>query len=179
MRHKKTGAIALVFSLLFASSALAKPAPVCALPYVDKPALVGKGRLSYAVWDVYDAWLHAPDGKLKDGRPFALTLSYLRKIDGRKIADTSAEEMRRMGMKDEVRLALWHQKMRRIFPDVDKGISLTGVRLASGETVFCKNGEKIGKISDRDFGRYFFNIWLGEETKAPDLRRKLIGQGKQ
>lgn len=180
MHPRKTKALAFVISsLLLTSPAFAKPVPMCAASYVDKAALVGTGRLSYAVWDIYDAWLHAPHGKLKDGKPFALTLSYLRKIEGRKIADTSAEEMRRMGMKDEVRLALWHEKMRRIFPDVDNGISLTGVRLASGETIFCKNGKQIGKVTDREFGRHFFNIWLGEKTKAPDLRRQLIGQGNR
>lgn len=176
MHIKKIQIFTLTLCLLAASPAIAKPLPVCVIQHIENPVLVGTGRLSYAIWDVYDAWLHAPNGKLKDGKPFALTLSYLRKIDGRKIADTSIEEMRQMGMKDEVRLALWHENMRRIFPDVDKGVSLTGVRLSGGETVFCKNGEKIGKVTDREFGKYFFNIWLGEKTKAPDLRRELLGQ---
>lgn len=143
--------------------------------YVPNPQMVGKGRLSVMFWDVYDAALFAPDGRWQEKQPFALTLSYLRDIEGRKIADRSAEEIRRLGFDDEVKLATWHNQMRRIFPDVEEDTTLTGIYTPSGETIFYHEDKEAGRISDPEFGRYFFNIWLSDETSAPDLRAKLLG----
>jgi hypothetical protein len=105
----------------------------------------------------------------------ALKLSYLRTLRGRKIADRSIEEMRGIGITDEVKLAAWHTQMRNIFPDVQDGVSLTGVWTASGESIFFKNGQEIGRIKDPDFGKAFFDIWLSDKTSAPRLRQKLLG----
>lgn len=143
--------------------------------HVPSAKIVGEGRLSVMFWDVYDAELLAPEGKWEQTSPFALKLSYLRDIKGKKIADRSAQEMRDQGFDDEVKLAAWHAQMRNIFPDVYEGITLTGVYTKSGETVFYKNEKKIGQIQDPEFGKLFFDIWLSEETNAPGLRQKLLG----
>ena len=39
-----------------------------------------EGRLTYLLWDVYDAMLYAPKGKWSHDKPFALKLSYLRSL---------------------------------------------------------------------------------------------------
>ena len=137
--------------------------------------LVGQARMKVMLWDIYDASLHASGGRFDEDGDYALTLNYLRSIKGREIADVSAEEMRLFGMKDEIKLAAWHQQMHDIFPDVFPGTSLTGVRLSSGETVFCKDNQEIGRISDPEFSNLFFGIWLDERTSAPNLRLGLLG----
>ena len=144
--------------------------------YVPEAQKVGEGRLTYLFWDVYDAELYAPKGSLSLDKPFALKLSYLRPIPGKKIADRSIEEMRAQGVEDEIKLATWHEQMNRIFPDVDQGVDLTGVYTSKGETVFYQGSTVIGKIKDKEFSRAFFDIWLSEQTSAPDLRKKLLGQ---
>jgi hypothetical protein len=143
--------------------------------HVAEAKEVGEGRLSYLLWDVYDAVLYAPQGFWKEGHPFALQLSYLRQISGDKIADRSVEEMRNQGISDVVKLATWHTQMKNIFPDVDEGVSLTGVYTEAGETVFYRDNTEIGRINDPEFSKAFFGIWLDEKTSAPDLRRKLLG----
>lgn len=143
--------------------------------YVPQAEKVGNGRLSVMFWDVYDASLYAPYGAWNMRKPFALRLSYLRDIPGKKIADRSVEEMRDQGFIDEVKLADWHAQMIKIFPNVDENTSITGVFTDKNETVFFKNGEEIGRIVDPQFGKHFFDIWLGEKTTAPDLRQKLLG----
>lgn len=136
---------------------------------------VGSGRMEVMFLDIYDATLYAPQGQWQADKPFALSLHYLRDIEGRKIADTSASEMRNLGMTDEIKLATWHSQMRDIFPDVDKGTILTGVYTENGESVFFRQGQEIGRIKDPEFGRYFFQIWLSEKTRAPELRADLLG----
>ena len=143
--------------------------------FVPAAEKVGEGRLTYMLWDVYDASLYAPQGNWDPSQPFALQLSYLRELDGKKIADRSVEEMRGQGITDEIKLATWHAQMRNIFPDVDTGVSLTGVYTEQGTAVFYRNDIEIGRINDPQFSKAFFDIWLNKRTSAPDLRRKLLG----
>jgi len=142
---------------------------------IPEAKTVGQGRFSWLFWDIYDAALYAPEGKFDARQPFALSLTYLRNLNGAQIADKSAEEMRRLGMKDEVTLATWHAQMRKIFPDVSNGARITGVYNASKQSIFYADGVKIGQINDPNFGAYFFNIWLGDKTRDQNLRAQLLG----
>lgn len=144
-------------------------------PYIPNAEKSGEGRLSYLIWDVYDASLYKPKGAAEQFPPFALRLTYLRKFDGKAIADRSIQEMRALGYTNEIQLADWHAQMKNIFPDVDKGISLTGVHTDDHSTVFYKNGDRVGVINDPEFTKAFFDIWLDENTNAPELRRRLLG----
>ena len=144
--------------------------------YVPEAEQVGQGRLTYLFWDVYDATLYAPKGAWTKEKPFALQLSYLREIEGKQIADRSVVEMRDLGITDEIKLATWHSQMRRIFPNVNDGISLTGVYTGKGDTIFYLGDVQIGRIEDPEFSNAFFKIWLDENTSSPDLRKKLLGE---
>lgn len=154
-------------------------AEVRAEPVVRKlmpdASAIGSARMTYMLWDVYDATLYAPEGKWHQNQPFALTLHYLRSLNGEAIADRSVEEMRKQGFSDEVRLAAWYSQMREIFPDVTKGTTLIGFYKPGGQTIFYENEQEIGVIHDPEFGEWFFNIWLSERTSEPKLRRKLLG----
>jgi hypothetical protein len=143
-------------------------------PYIPDAEKVGEGRLNFMVFSVYDAALYAPRGNFDPQNPYALKLTYLRSINGKDIADTSAEEMRRLGMADEFKLAAWHTQMKAIFPDVKDGTQLTGVYIPGNGTYFYQDGQQIGQINDPEFGDYFFQIWLSENTRLPELRQNLI-----
>lgn len=143
--------------------------------YIPGAQTVGQGRMTFLMWDVYDATLYAQDGEWREGKPLALTLSYLRDLNGVDIARRSIEEMRGQGYSDEIRLATWFGQMQKIFPDVAAGVTLTGVLTPEGATLFFRDGVEIGRIDDPDFGRAFFNIWLSQRTSAPELRAQLLG----
>lgn len=169
-----------LLALTLMSMGLVAPAHAANAPdyikkYIPDAQPVGQGRLTYMFWDVYDATLYGARGKFNKSQPFALTLKYLREIDGRAIADRSAEEMRQQGGIDEIKLAQWHEQMLRIFPKVKPGTTLTGIYLPKKGTMFYRDSTLIGTINDKDFSRHFFDIWLGHETTAPELRRKLTG----
>jgi hypothetical protein len=170
---RKIIALGLIFMTLLSTPLLAAADYITA--YIPEARAIGQGRLSVFMFDVYDATLYTSDGKWQEGQPLALELKYLREIEGYKIADRSAEEMRNQGLEDEVEIAAWHAQMRKIFPNVQEGVTLTGVLTSENHTVFIKNGQEIGRIKDPNFGRAFFNIWLNEKTSAPKLRKKLLG----
>lgn len=142
---------------------------------VPHAEVVGTGRMTFLLWDLYDATLHAPDGNWDADAPYALTLSYLRDLRGRSIALTSTEEIRRLGEVEEGRIESWREQMEAIFPDVSDGVSLTGIRDEAGSALFYRDSALIGRVDDPDFSRLFFGIWLDERTIAPDLRAELLG----
>lgn len=144
-----------------------------AVPDVD---VVGKGRYSVMFWDIYDATLFAPKGSWDSSKPFALSLTYLRDLKGKQIAKASLERIRKQGLTDELKLASWYTQMVGIFPDVSEGERITGVVNDKRESVFYNNDEELGRIRDPKFSKYFFDIWLGSNTEAPDLRRQLLGE---
>jgi hypothetical protein len=160
---------------LISVAAKADSVPSYVSRYVKDAAPVGEGRMSYMFWELYDATLYASQGEFKKGKPFALSLKYLRPIEGRKIADTSAEEIRRQGRANEYKIAAWHEQMRRIFPDVNEQTTLTGIYQPGRGVTFYQNDVRVGVIQDDEFGKNFFDIWLGPQTRAPDLRRALMG----
>jgi len=144
---------------------------------VPSAELVGKGRLTYLGFRVFDAELYAPGGKYSASSPFALKLTYLRNFKGEAITESSVKEIRRQGGVSAAKLASWEKQMQAIFPNVSKGQSITGVRTSGGSTVFYYGSRKLGTISDPAFTRKFFSIWLGNNTRNPQLRARLVGAG--
>jgi len=141
------------------------------IPQVEK---VGEGSLTYMFWHVYDAALYASEGQWQAEQPYALSLTYQRSLEGKKIADRSIEEIRRQGINDELKMASWHRQLSGILPDVEQGTILTGIYTEDKTTVFYHADTRIGEINDPDFGKHFFAIWLGENTLAPKLRKQLL-----
>ncbi|MDI9349528.1 MAG: chalcone isomerase family protein [Candidatus Symbiobacter sp.] len=148
--------------------------------HVPNAAMVGRGELSFLMMNVYQATLYAPHGKWERTKPFALSIEYRRDIAGKDIAHRSVYEIRKQGFTDEMKLADWHEKMNKIFPDVKDGTILTAIYLPgyqnlSDQTLFYQGEAMIDVVKDDMFGRYFFNIWLGEKSSAPKLRLALLG----
>jgi len=169
-------ALALGISFMFSLSQ-----PVFATniqEYIEQPEIVGKARLRIIFWDIYDASLFAPKGRFQQEKPFALALTYLRDFDGKDIASRSVDEMRKLGMKDEMKLASWYQEIQDIFPNVKEGETITGVVDDQQISHFFLNDQLLGHVHDKEFSKWFFNIWLSEDTSEPKMRKQLLGQVK-
>ena len=130
----------------------------------------GRGEFRRFGFLVYEASLWAGDVPTRP--PLALRLDYKRRISGSAIAEASVKEMRRFGSEEAV-LAAWHERMARIFPDVQDGDHILGVYTPDGAR-FSHNGRDLGGIDDARFARDFFGIWLDPRTSAPELRAALL-----
>ncbi|MEO9526562.1 chalcone isomerase family protein [Roseibium sp.] len=144
---------------------------------VPSAELVGKGRMTMFGFKVFDAELYAPGGTYRAADPFALKLIYLRNFKGEDITESSIKEIRRQGGATSGQLASWEKQLRLILPNVSRGQSLTGVRTSGGATDFYSGRRKLGTINDPAFTKKFFAIWLGNSTRNPRLRAKLVGAG--
>jgi len=159
--------------------AVATPSNIAA--YLEEPKLVGEARLKYMFWNVFDASLYSSTGSYDPTKPFALSLRYLRSLDGQKIVEKSMEEIQQQKHSaSPEQLSRWERALLAIIPDVTEGTTITGVRTEQGFTSFYFDNDSIGIIEDEDFTRAFFGIWLGENVSEPEVRAGLLGsnQGK-
>lgn len=170
-----------VFSLL-----LLLAAPAAATVPVELPAtackrlqtcrLIGQGTLRWWGFHVYDAALWSPTGRWQAQAPFALDIRYARRLTGAQLAETSVDEMRRLGIGDEAALARWGVAMKRLFPDVGPGSRLIGIHVPQRGTLFYSATAYLGAIEEPEFARGFFAIWLDPRTQTPELRAALLGR---
>ena len=169
----------LVMALLFVAPAAAVnvpselPAAVCTA--LENCRMVGKGRLRWWGFHVYDASLWSRDGRWQADAPYVLDIVYARQVTGAQLAETSIAEMRRMGVKDEAKLARWDAAMRSTFPDVQAGSRLIGIYRPQRAAQFYSATRLLGTIDDPEFARRFFDIWLDPRTQKPELRAALLG----
>jgi len=139
--------------------------------------LIGKGRLTFWGFQVYDARLWALPGFKPDTlavQPFALELSYLRGFDSQDVAERSIAEMRRSASISDAQAKAWIDEMMRALPDVKKGDRLMGIHRPGVGAQFFMNGKPTGEIRDAEFSRLFFGIWLSPKTSEPELRAALL-----
>ena len=139
----------------------------------------GSARLRFFGFDVYDSrlWV-APGFKVAqfDQHGLALELSYLRALSGRDIAERSLKEMKRAGELTAAQSQRWLAALQDAFPDVKAGDRITGLHSPGTGARFWHNGQARPSVSDPDFSRLFFGIWLSSATSEPQLRSGLLSR---
>lgn len=141
-------------------------------PFLSNPKLVGEGPFTVFRFKVYDAFYYVEEDFAKTG--FALRLNYVRKVLNTDLTEATMKQMRRLGA-SETEISHWESELGKIYPSVEPGHHITAIYQPIGATVFLHNGKTLGKISDPQFSKVFFSIWLDSKTSAPGLRAKLLG----
>jgi hypothetical protein len=103
-----------------------------------------------------------------------LDLGYARDLYGKRIAQSSIDEIRQLGIGTALQHQMWLDKMTALFPDVHEGTHISGVHLPGQGARFYLDGKLLGEIEDPEFARAFFSIWLDERTSAAKLREQLL-----
>jgi hypothetical protein len=137
----------------------------------------GSARMRFFAFDIYDAalWV-APSFRASRyaQSTLALELTYLRSLKGQSIAERSMDEMRRSAAISAAQEKSWMVAMQAAFPDVQAGDRITGVHQPTTGAQFWFNGQLRATVTDADFSRLFFGIWLAETTSEPRLRSALL-----
>ena len=162
-------------------SAVVVPAPgdlrAELIDLLPQQRLIGKGRLDFWGFHVYDARLWATPGFKVDklsAQLFALELAYMRDFDAIDVANRSILEMRRSATISDEQAKVWTSEMLRVFPNLKKGDRVMGVNKPGVGVAYLVNGKPTGEIQDLEFARLFFGIWLSTKTSEPKLRRALL-----
>jgi hypothetical protein len=153
---------------------LAHAAPAHIELAVPQARLAGSGTFTYFTMKIYSAQLWVGERGYAPAVPFALDLRYARKLQGKKIAEASFDQMAKIGAGSAGQRTAWLQLMTAIFPDVQEGSHLTGVFVPDEGARFYLDGKPLANVSDLDFARAFFAIWLDPATTAPALRQALL-----
>jgi hypothetical protein len=156
----------------FALPASAGPAGI-ALPF--ETVQIGQGTLRLFGLRIYDATLWAPGGRWRPDAPYALELTYARKIDRSKLAASTVSEIRKQRKLPQPVLADWERQLAEIFPDVEPGDRVAAIRIPGQGVSFHAGPRPLGRIGDEAFAESFFAIWLDASTSAPALRDRLLG----
>jgi hypothetical protein len=96
-------------------------------------------------------------------------------VSGARIAQSSDDELGRLGVGSDTQRERWRRDMQRLFPDVVRGSRLLGLYRPGLGVQFFADGAPLGSIDDPQFARGFFMIWLDARTQAPRLRADLLG----
>ena len=174
--------IALLTGLMLLNGAAralpATVAPAHIAHQVPGARLAGAGTFRWYGLKIYDAQLWVGDKGYSPSAPqvapFALELTYARALVGKKIAESSADEMKKLGYGSAEQRTAWLVKMRALFPDVQEGTCITGIFLPAGSARFFLDGKPLGEIVDSEFATAFFAIWLDPKTTGGKLRDALL-----
>lgn len=137
--------------------------------------LSGEGEMRWLGFKLYDAALWVEPGGVVASAEHALAIRYARPIAAERLVETSLDEMRRLGERDEVRLARWRGALERALPSVAEGDTLIGLHRPGRGASFWHQGRLTAHIDDPALARAFFAIWLDERTREPALRARLLG----
>lgn len=142
---------------------------------VQQYSVVGSARLSVLFWDIYDAQLLTKTGRYDPTQPFVLAIQYLRSVTADELVSHSISEIEAHHALDPETRQRWTDALMAVFPAVSRGDELKGVFDPQTGTTFFLNQREIGVLQDLELSRRFFDIWLGEKTSKPQIRRQLLG----
>lgn len=137
--------------------------------------LAGEGEMRWFGFKLYDAALWVESGGAVATSEHALAIRYARPIAAERLIEVSLDEMRRLGERDEGRLARWRGVLEKALPSVAEGDTLIGLHRPGRGASFWHQGRLTAHIDDPALARAFFAIWLDERTREPALRARLLG----
>lgn len=157
--------------------ALAPPAMADWQAALPGARAVGSGEFTWFGLRLYSARTWSAVAPLAWNRPFALELTYHRRLSRDTLVETSLDEMRRLQgpALSDATLARWAGLMREAFVDVQPGMRITGLYLPGQGCRFYVDGQLRRQVEDDAFARAFFAIWLDPRARDPGLRQRLAG----
>lgn len=148
------------------------------LAFADAPAgmqKVGSASLHKLVFHVYDATLYAPGGTYDASNKHALELTYQMDFSSKEIVDRSIDEIRHAQPVSAEEERQWRAELGKVIPNVKDGDTIRATATPGKAIAFAHNGKATGTVTDKTLVDPFMNIWLGEKTNEPTLRKKLLG----
>lgn len=160
--------------LLLLGSGAVDASMEAALPQLPQSRLVGNGELTWLGLTVYRAALYAPGGEFQPERPHAIKLAYRFNISRDQLATKSLEEIEHLHGRQSDREQIL-ARLRSVFRDVKPGDQFIGVHYPGRGAEFYGDDGLTGRIEDPELAAALFAVWTSPRTRAPELRRQLLG----
>ena len=129
-------------------------------------------RFTWWGFKVYRAEVWTPDADQPDfEKEILLHIKYERDIKAKDLLSTTLKEWKRLKLSHENQRAVWLACLKKIWPDVKKGDSLT-TYMNGDTTSFYQDNKLLGSIKNKEFGPAFLKIWLHKNSQTSDLLKK-------
>lgn len=144
---------------------------------VARAELRGSALVDFLTVPLYEAQLWTPEQRSFDEADnFALSLTYKRGFKARSLAKGSISEIARIEGRPTSDFDDLEAKLRGCFADVTADDRITGVSSSPDTATFFVNGAQTCAVSYPDLRDRFFGIWLGKDTRDPDVTARLRGE---
>ncbi|CAE6722852.1 chalcone isomerase family protein [Paraburkholderia domus] len=144
---------------------------------VQSAKLVGEGDFRVFGFKLYRAQMWSERVPVDYDERFALHIIYARGIKRERFVEAGMNEIERLASTPipADTLERWRADMMQAFVDVGPGDQLSAVYLPDKGVRFYAGDRMTGEFDDPAFARAFFGIWLDPSTRAPTLRKQLLG----
>ena len=159
--------ITLISAMVLASEAW--------LNNIQSPILIGEGTLKVFIWEVYDVRLFAELKPISRANELILEFDHKRELSKDKVIKASIKEMKRQNGINHNEVDDWQEFLERGMQSVQNGTKAAVYWSSKGRITFYYEGSEPVTINNEEFANAFVDIWLGEQTSQPELRRLLLG----
>ena len=161
----------MILTLLLAFPSIAAALP--AEPFHWYPNLEKVGSANYSVFfiDVYDIDLY--QDRSEEGIDL-VKIKYNRALTAERRIEGVVNDFNKMPSLKNAPIKAWETQMKAFFPNVKKGDTISIFKTTDNEAVFYHNGEYKAEITDQNFVKAFFGLWLSKETPNDDLHKRLL-----
>ena len=136
--------------------------------------LIGEGVLKVFIWDIYTIRLFSKTKLFNTNQPIVLEFEYLRDTSKKSVIRASLKELSKINI-PKSKLMIWEKYLNDTISDMNKGEKAALFWEPGKQITFYAQGRLEKLIEDKEFADAYINIWIGENTSRPKLRKKIKG----
>ena len=141
---------------------------------ITSPYLIGEGVLKFFIWDIYTLRLFSETKTFNSIQPLVLEFEFLRDTSKKSVIKSSIKELKKTNIPKR-KLLIWKKYLDNTISDMTKGEKVALYWEPKRQITFYVKGGLKKLIKDKEFADAYINIWIGENTSRPILRKKIIG----
>ena len=142
--------------------------------FFSKQIMVGKANFQFLFWDIYDAKLISESGSYPSDK-FALILKYNRDFSKKSVVDETINQLKKQKTFNKKELKEVNALLNKAFREIKKNNKFIGIK-NNDEAIFYFQNEKVLETEDTEFIKFFFDIWLRENSQYPKFTQELLGK---
>ena len=139
--------------------------------------LIGEGVLKVFIWDIYKLRLFSETNIYNRNETLVLEFEYLRDTSKASVIKASIVELKKLNLSNS-KLEKWKKYLEKSIKDMKEGEKAALLfKPNAGLTFFASDKFNI-TIDNVEFANSYIDIWLGDNTARPKLRKQITGQIK-
>ena len=144
---------------------------------LKNPFLIGEGVLKVFIWDIYELRLFSKTNIYDRNDIFVLEFEYLRDTSKASVIKASIVELKKLNL-SKTKLEKWEKYLEKSIKDMKAGEKAALLFRPNLGITFYASDRFNNTIDNIEFANSYIDIWLGDNTARPKLRKQITGQIK-